>query len=171
MKLKLLLRTTCLTAYYDQWNEWLFLDWEGELTLPLVQESCAALAPLFLHYTYARVLNNNERVHSIDWNITGWVVANLLPHLTSAGIEYVAWVHSYSLPGQHMVQTILAWLASPRLNGFTHTVDAVSWLQQRKPVQLSANLPRSLATRAALTQDLNKLLRHVEANRQNIQPA
>jgi hypothetical protein len=169
MQLQLLQRTTCLTVYYDRWNEWLFLDWEGELTLPLIQEAFAALGTCFLHQTYPRVLNSNEQVTGVHWNVTAWLITTILPRFTLVGIEYVAWIHSNSLRGQHMVQTVLNWLASPRLNAFAHTVDAVTWLQQVKPPQQDVDPPRSVASQVELVQEVKTLLLHLETKRRKLQ--
>jgi hypothetical protein len=172
MKLQLLYRTTCLTVYYDQYNEWLFLDWEGDLTLLLVQEACTALATCFLHRSYSRVLNSNEQVTGIHWDVTKWLITDFMPHLALAGIEYVAWIHSTSLRGQHMVQTVLDWLASPRLNAFSNAADAVTWLQQLQPSQQYASAqPRSPANQARLTREVKALLLRINDKQQKRQQA
>ena len=86
MQLQLLHQTTCLTIYYDQCNDWLYLEWEGELTLLLVQEACDALATCVLRRPYARVLNSNEQVTGITWDVAAWLATDFLPHLPLAGV-------------------------------------------------------------------------------------
>jgi hypothetical protein len=162
MQLQLLYQTTCLTAYYDQCNDWLFLDWEGELTLPLVQEACDALATCVLARPYARVLNSNEQVTDVNWNVAPWLVTNLLPHLALAGVEHMAWVCSNSLRGQHLVQTILNWLPGSLIEAFSNTAEAVAWLQRFQPTQRGLLPARSSATQAKLAQKLQAVRQCVE---------
>jgi hypothetical protein len=163
MQLQLLHQTTCLTIYYDQCNEWLFLDWEGNLTLPLVQEACVALATCYLLRPYPRVLNSNEQVTSITWNVAVWLASDFLPHMALAGIEHVAWVYSTALRGQHVVQAILSWLPGPLIDAFDNVADAVAWLQRTQP-KPSGILPARLpAHQVKLAQEVEALLQRLQA--------
>jgi hypothetical protein len=159
MQLQLLHQTTCLTTYYDQCNDWLFLEWAGELTLPLVQEACNALATCVLARPYARVLNSNEQVEGVTWNVATWLGTDFLPHLALAGVERVAWVYSPSLRGQHMVHMILRQLPGPIIEAFNNVADAVSWLQRCQPTPQGL-----LTTRCPAAQ--TELARQVQAIRQ-----
>jgi hypothetical protein len=170
MQLQLLHQTTCLTTYYDQCNDWLFLDWEGELTLPLVQEACAALAVCALHRPYTRVLNSNEQVTGVNWNIATWLVTDFLPHMTLAGVEHIAWVYSPLLRGQHLVQSILSWLPGTLIDAFDNVSDAVTWLQHFPPKQQEGFIPTRLpATQAKLAQEVEAFLQRIKAKQPKLQ--
>jgi hypothetical protein len=162
MRLQLLHQTPCLTVHYDACNDWLFLDWEGELTLPLVQEACVALGSCVLVRPYPRVLNSNEQVTGVSWSIAPWLITDLLPHLALAGVERVAWVYSSSVRGQHMVQTILGWLPGSRLEAFGDTAEAVAWLQRFPPTQPGLIPTRSAATQAKLAQQVQAMRQRAE---------
>ncbi|MVN77811.1 hypothetical protein GO988_15880 [Hymenobacter sp. HMF4947] len=165
MQLHLLSKTPCLSIYYDSKNNWLFLDWEGELTLPAVQVACVELARCFLHRPYPRVLNNNTQVTGVSWSVATWLVREFLPHLPLAGVEQVAWVSSASLLGRNMVQTVVNWLPWLSATLFDDLEAAVHWLRQ---VQTSGTtgflLPQRLpATQAKLAQTVQELQRKVAA--------
>lgn len=163
MQLQLLHQTTCLTTYYDQCNDWLFLDWEGELTLPLVQEACNALATCLLARPYARVLNSNEQVTGLVWNVAAWLVTDFLPYLPLAGVEQVAWVYSPMLRGQHLVHTVLRRLPGPAIDAFANVADAVAWLQRCQPTPQGRAAMRSPATQAQLAQQVQAVQQRLAA--------
>ena len=130
MQLHLLRRTTCLVIYYDFRNDWLYLDWQGHVTLPLLQEACLALADCFLPRPYPRVLNNNEQVTGVSWGIALWLVTDFLPHMTLAGVQQVAWVFSPSLQGRSLGRSRLTTRAICRTMA-TATAGRSASLQRR----------------------------------------
>jgi hypothetical protein len=156
MQLHLLRRTTCLAIYYDFRNDWLYLDWQGHLALPVLQEACLALADCYLHRPYPRVLNNNEQVTGVNWGIALWLVSDFLPHMTLAGVQQVAWVYSPSLQGRSMVQAILSWLPGQSLTSFDDLAGAVEWLTHTRAEQAPGYLlpRRAAADQARLTQEV-----------------
>lgn len=151
MRLHLLRETACVSIYYDSLNEWLFLDWEGELTLPAVQTACLEIAHCFLPRPYARVLNSNAQVTGMSWSVAAWLASDFLPHLTLAGVTQVAWVCSSSLRGRYVVQTVLNWLPGPAVTSFDDLDAAVTWLQHTCPERATGGTPlRPPATQAKL---------------------
>ncbi|RZK27932.1 MAG: hypothetical protein EOO61_22755, partial [Hymenobacter sp.] len=132
VNLHLLDQTKCLAIYYDSGNDWLFLDWHGNLTLQDVKEACVALAHCYLSRTYPRVLNSNTQLEGVSWSIAAWLVTDFLPHLSLAGVEHVAWIYSSTPSGRHVVQTIINWLPGFILNTFLDVEDAVAWLQHTR---------------------------------------
>ena len=169
MQLHLLRQTACLTASYDSGNDWLFLDWKGELTLPAVQEASLALAACFLHRPYPLVLNSNAQVTGVSWSVAAWLVTDFLPHMALAGIEHVAWVYSPSLRGHNMVQTVLNWLPGSLLTTFSDVADAAHWLQHRQRNNgylLPTRLP---ATQAKLAQEVQALRQRLATQQRKLQ--
>jgi hypothetical protein len=163
MKLHLLHQTTCLSTYYDLRNEWLYLDWQGELTLPLVQQACLELAACCMQRPYSHILNNNEQVTEVSWSVAAWLATDFLPYMSLAGIEHVAWVYSPSLPGHNMVQTVINWLPGSLIATFNTVAEAVTWLQRTRtePTQGYQRPTRSLATQAKLEQEVQALRQRV----------
>lgn len=159
MKLHLLHQTKCLAIYYDSGNDWLFLDWHGDLTLQDTKEACVALAHCYLRRPYPRVLNSNAQLESVSWSIAAWLVADFLPHMSLAGVEHVAWICSATLSGRHVVQTIINWLPGFILNIFDDMEGAVGWLQHTRSThpQGYAIPQRSPASQAKLAQEVRNL--------------
>jgi hypothetical protein len=132
MRLHLLRTTPHITIYYDTHNDWLFLDWKGELTLTAVQDACLEIARCFLQRAYPRVLNSNLQVTSMNWNIAGWLALEFMPHLSVAGVEHLAWVCAPSLWGRSVVQRIVSLLPHFVISLFDDVEMAAAWLQQTR---------------------------------------
>ena len=165
MNLQHLCSAPHVTVYFDSWNNWLYLEWEGELTLPEMQHACLAIAHCFVTHAYPRVLNNNAQITSVEWDVAPWLAQHFFPYLGLAGIEQMAWVHGTSLRGRDMAEYTLSRLSTEvKVAVFGDLEDAVSWLQQSRPEYVSgcALLPRSA------TKDL-ALLRTVEAFEQDLE--
>lgn len=164
MRLQLLRETACVSIYYDSLNEWLFLDWEGELTLPAVQTACLEVAHCFVPRPYARVLNSNAQVTGMSWSVAAWLATEFLPHLALAGIAQVAWVCSPSLRGRSVVQTVLNWLPGPGVSSFDDLDGAITWLQHTRSERATGGvLPRLPAAQAKLEKVVQELCEKVMA--------
>jgi hypothetical protein len=171
MQLHFLRRTTCLVIYYDFRNDWLYLDWQGNVTLPVLQEACLALTDCFLHRPYPRVLNNNEQVTSVSWGIALWLVTDFLPHMTLAGVRQVAWVFSPSLQGRSMVQLVLSWLPGEALTAFDDLASAVEWLAHTRAEPAPGYLPprRTSADQARLEAEVQALRLRIATSQRKTQ--
>jgi len=161
MNLRLLCAAPQVDIYFDSFNDWIFIDWTGELTLPVVQNACVHIAHCFLQHPYPRVLNNNTYVTGLSWSIAPWLIRDFLPHLRLAGVKQLAWVCSPSLPGLSMVQTAVTWLPQLAIGVFGDVADGASWLERSRQVDgLMYPYPaRSAATQAALAWEVQELAR------------
>jgi hypothetical protein len=130
MNLHLLRSTPTIAIYYDSWNNWLFADWQGELTLAAVQAACFELAQCVLQRPYARVLNSNAQITAAQWEVAPWLAQSFLPFLTLAGIEKLAWVCAPHLRGRNSMPAVRSQLPLLQLALFDELEEAVSWLQQ-----------------------------------------
>lgn len=173
MQLHVLRRTPCLTAYYDFRNDWLYLDWQGDVTLQDVQDACLELATCYLQRPYLRVLNNNEQVTGVSWSVAAWLATDFLPLMSVAGVKQVAWVYSPSLRGRSMVQTVLNWLPGQLLTAFEDLASAVEWLTHTRTEQATSYLPPqySAATQARLVQEVEALRKRVALSQRKLQRA
>ena len=171
MNLYLLRQLDCLTVHYDLRNDWLFLDWQGEMTLPAVQQACLAVADCYLKRPYTHVLNNNEQVTGVSWSVAAWLATDFLPLMTLAGIEQLAWIYSSTLPGFSAVQTVLNWLPNSPITTFDNIADAVAWLKLTRAGQRDCLLPqRPPAMQTKLAQEIQALHRRVAANQPKLRP-
>jgi hypothetical protein len=175
MNLHLLRQTPHLNVYHDTHNEWLYLDWQGDVTLPAVQQACLELATCYLRRPYSHVLNNNEQVTGVSWSVAGWLATDFLPHMTLAGLQHLAWVYSPSLPGLNLVHTVINWLPGSRITAFDTVAEAITWLQQtRPPGQTQGYLSppeRTPAIQAKLAQEVQALHERVATQRRKRQAA
>jgi len=162
MTLRCLYSDAHLTICFDSCNDWLYVDWAGELTLPVVQAACVRVAQCFLAHPYPRVLNDNTFVTSISWNVAPWLIRAFLPHLRLAGVQQLAWVCSPSLPGLNMVQTVVTWLPHLDIAVFDELEAGAAWLQRGGAAGSRYPYPaRAAAQQAQLAEEVHTLARAV----------
>ncbi|RZJ57477.1 MAG: hypothetical protein EOO55_03295 [Hymenobacter sp.] len=116
--------------YYDTFNNWLFIDWEGDLTLDIVQRACLEIARCYQQYAYPRVLNSNAQVTSFALDVAAWLASEFIPNLGVIGVEQVAWVVAPTVQGQNGVIDTVKRLPETSFNLFDDVASAVAWLQQ-----------------------------------------
>jgi hypothetical protein len=163
MRIHLLKSTPHIAIYYDTHNDWLFLDWKGELTLANVQSTCLELSRCFLQRAYPRVLNSNLQLTSVSWSAVGWLTLELMPHLAPAGVEHVAWICSPMLWGRSMVKRIVGLVPEVSISLFDDIETAADWLQQTR-LQCAKGY---LLPQRALS-DQTKLAQQVEILKQKV---
>jgi hypothetical protein len=132
MDLHLLQKTTNVSIYDDADNDWLFIDWRGELTLPLVQESCLVIAECFLARPYSRILNSNQNVTDFTLNVPVWLHQEYIPLLSHTGIEYLAWVYAPNMLLKPFIDKLVSKIEVPVVNLFDDVESAASWLQHTR---------------------------------------
>ncbi|MGI4865404.1 MAG: hypothetical protein ACRYFZ_15890 [Janthinobacterium lividum] len=138
MKLKHLCSARCAEVYFDQENEWIFVDWAGELTLHAVQHTCLGIARCFLDHYYPRVLNSNAQVTSVSWDVPQWLGSAFLPALRLTGVEQMAWVVPAALRARNRVLDTVNLVHHIAIDLFEDVESAVTWLQQTAPPPLSS---------------------------------
>ena len=169
MNLQQLCAASHVTVYFDAWNTWLYVDWEGDLTLPAVQQACLEMAHCFTTHAHSRVLCNNANLTSVDWNVAPWVVQHFLPYLRLAGIEQMAWVYAPGERGRDVAREAIRCLpATLSVALFSEVEQAVAWLQQTRPSYQSGSttLPHALPSNSQLiklVQRFEQELREVQA--------
>ncbi len=174
MNLQSLFTTPNVSVYFDAANNWLFLEWEGDLTLARVQAACREIAQCYLIKSYDRILNSNLRVTSATTDITGWLASTFMPALDLAGVRQLAWVLAPTLCGRTVVLDTLARCQHMGINLFEDVEGAVSWLQQNRPYAAPGSSLGYLAPRPSaetrmrehfqrMTQQLASALRYPES--------
>jgi hypothetical protein len=132
MSIDLLVENPSLSISYDWSNQWLYLDWCGDLTLQLVQQSCLLIAECFFTQRCTRILNDNTNVTSITSDVGIWLATEFLPNIEAAGVEYMAWVHSSNIDTQACTDVALFDLTTPVVALFNDVASAYSWLRSVK---------------------------------------
>jgi hypothetical protein len=157
MDLQLLQETPSVSVYYDADNDWLFVDWRGELTLPLVQESCLLLAECILAHPYTRILNSNQNVTDFTLNVPIWLHQEYLPLLSHTDIEYLAWVYAPNMLLKPFIDKLVSKIEVPVVNLFDDVESAASWLEHTRFHYCHGNARKKPETQ------YENLVRHVEA--------
>jgi hypothetical protein len=143
MKLKHLCSAQCAEVYYDQQNNWVFVDWAGALTLDAVQHTCLGIAHCFLNHYYPRVLNNNAQVTHVSHDVAQWLGSEYLPALRLTGVEQMAWVVPEGLRARNRVLDTVNLFPHIAINLFDDVESAVTWLQHTAPEPLDTGcIPR-----------------------------
>lgn len=138
MNLRHLCSAPNVHVYFDSWNNWLYLEWEGELTLPKVQHACLAIAHCFVAHAYPRVFINTTYITRVEWDVAPWLARHFFPYLGLAGVQQLAWVYGPSVRGHELAEHVLRYLGQQvNVALFGDTEDAVSWLQQVRPSYVS----------------------------------
>ena len=147
MNLKHLCTAPHVNVYFDSWNNWLYVEWEGALTLPAVQYACLEVAECFVKHAYPRVLNSDAQVTSLPWEAVPWLAHAFFPYLELAGIEQLAWVHAPVVRALGLAQQVHEELPYLNIGVFSDLEDATSWLQQTNPAYTGGH--RQLARSAS----------------------
>lgn len=128
MSLLLLTETPHLSLYEDAENGWLYMDWQGHLTLPAIQQSCLLISQHFLQRSYTKALNDNTNVLSMAPDVSPWLATEFLPYTVLGGIQFIAWVYSPSMSTQTYTDIALFNLEAPVVALFSDTASACGWL-------------------------------------------
>lgn len=165
MNLQHLCSAPHVEVYVDTWNNWLYLEWEGDLTLKHVQHACLAVAHCFVGHAYSRVLNNNSQLTSVSWEVAPWLAQHFFTHLALAGVQQMAWVYAPSVRGRDMAETALGPLTGEvTVALFADVEEAVSWLQQTRPAYNTGSgklLPAGKPANPALARVVQVFEQHV----------
>ncbi|RPD45010.1 hypothetical protein DNI29_20175 [Hymenobacter sediminis] len=143
MSLLLLAETPSLSLYEDAKNGWLYIDWQGHLTLPAIQESCLLISQYFLQRTYIKALNDNTNVLSMDSDVSPWLAKEFLPYTVLGGIQFIAWVYSPSISTQINTDIALFNLEAPVVALFSDTASACSWLMTARFPTSTPEIPQT----------------------------
>lgn len=158
MNLQHLCAAPHVTVYFDSWNNWLYVEWEGELTLPVVQQACLEIARCYLSHAYPRVLNDNTHVTSISWDVASWLATQFLPALDLAGVQQIAWVCATTVQGRDAALATQSLLPHMAIALFDDVEEAVAWLQHVRPPHSAGNLlPRPLQPGTKLDRAVQQL--------------
>jgi hypothetical protein len=126
--LKLLLTTSNVSAYYDSNNDWLYLNWYGELDLDRLRKSCLQIVFCLVAKRYKRILNDNTDLTKATPDVVPWLATELLPYMKLVGIEYMAWILSPNLDVQNEAEAALEEITKPVVAVFEDMASAYGWL-------------------------------------------
>jgi hypothetical protein len=131
MSLVLLSTSKALDLYQDTENDWLYLDWQGDLELASVQDDCRNVLTWVRETGVQKALNDNSRLTKISWELVKWVSEEYLPAAGQLGVQYVAWVHSAVLDCRPDIDLLVpvADNRPPQVALFDDLATAYAWLR------------------------------------------
>lgn len=123
-----------LTIGFDYLNDWLHLDWHGNLNDDVVMEGALKLLELLKQERCSKVLNDNTNVTGLWADAAKWGSDVFFPQLYEAGCRYFSWVYSaerYSqLSAELAVQQTRAGIT---FMTFRDLQTAIEWLKHVQP--------------------------------------
>ncbi len=94
MAQRILYDAPTLTISYNYDEEWLYLDWHGNLDDETVMAGALKVLELLQQERCAKVLNDNTRVSGLWADAAKWGSDVFFPQLHAAGCRYFSWVYS-----------------------------------------------------------------------------
>lgn len=83
-----------LTISYNYIDDWLYLDWHGNLDDETVMAGALKLLELLPQERCTKVLNDNTRITGLWADAAKWGSDVFFPQLHDAGCRYFSWVYS-----------------------------------------------------------------------------
>jgi hypothetical protein len=83
-----------LTISYDYSNDWLYLNWHGNLDDDSVMQGALKLLELLRQERCVKVLNDNTNITGLWADAAKWGSDVFFPMLYEAGCRYFSWVYS-----------------------------------------------------------------------------
>jgi len=131
MTLHTLYDTPSLTISYDHGNDWLYLDWHGNLNDELVMAGALKLLELLELHKCSKVLNDNTRITGLWADAAKWGSEVFFPQLHEAGCRYFSWVYSPERFSQLSAQLAAEHTtAGITIMTFQNLDTAAEWLQR-----------------------------------------
>lgn len=115
--------------YYNQQEEWLYVNWVGFQTTTSIMAGCEKLLDYLKDYKCTKVLNDNTLVDGIWSGAARWGADNWFPRMRVAGLEWMAWVYSPSVLSQLSTNKTLSLMEQDFIKTFYDLEEARNWLR------------------------------------------
>ncbi|OUJ74220.1 hypothetical protein [Hymenobacter crusticola] len=129
MSLSTLIESDPLIISYDEENQWLYADWQGELGNTQIKEGVERLLTCLQQTPCRKILNDNSNVIGATWYFSEWVAQDAMPRLAEAGLQYIAWVLSPSLECRLYADQAVGLTKTPLAAVFDELIGAHQWLR------------------------------------------
>ncbi|GAB3829205.1 hypothetical protein [Hymenobacter jeollabukensis] len=125
-----LVDTPGLVISHDAANEWLYCDWRGLHDQESSQAACLLMLEALRRQPCRKILNDNSGVTRQTMQLTLWG-AWWLEEMTSAGLQYLAWVFPRDFMMRQHTEQALQHIERPVVVAFGDVASAYVWLQQQ----------------------------------------
>ncbi|QNF35667.1 hypothetical protein HUW51_24240 [Adhaeribacter swui] len=93
--------------WYDAEHQWIYVDWIGSQNLHTIQQGSQKILGFLKEKNCSKILNNNHQVKGPWLDACYYVADELLPQLTEAGLNYLAWIQSPNPYSQYSTEQTL----------------------------------------------------------------
>ncbi len=131
MEKKLLYQAPNIQIYYDETENWLYVNWVGFQTVKLVKDSCEIMLDLLVAECCTKVLNDNTLIEGMWSGAAKWGAFNMFPRLRAGGLEAFAWVYSQSVLSRLSTERTINHMPEPPeyIKTFYELEEAKTWLR------------------------------------------
>lgn len=120
------------TISHNEEENWLFIDWEGFLTVDMVKEGSEELLRLFKSIaSISKILVNNQKIFG-PWNeANDWYATDWNPRAIKEGLKNMAVIVSPNLFTQLSLQGFIELNPGYIVRSFEKTDEAEEWLSNQ----------------------------------------
>ncbi|MFD2787284.1 hypothetical protein [Hymenobacter rubripertinctus] len=122
---------TFLTTEFDSQNNWIYNDWQGQLTTENVMQGSLGILTLLRHTRCPYVLNDNRTLLGSWKQANDWLEHTWVPQALEAGLRYNAHIVAPGVFGQASAEDFhLRVDAHFQMRLFENLEEATAWLQE-----------------------------------------
>lgn len=119
-----------IEIFYDQENNWLYVNWIGFQTTHAVKEGCGQILKLMVAEACTKVLNDNTLVEGMWSGAAKWGAEHWFPALRAHGLQAFAWIYSPSMLSRLSTDKTLTHARQPDyIRTFDDAEEAKAWLR------------------------------------------
>lgn len=121
-----------VTVYWDDINNWIYVDWRNIPSDKSVKNGCDKMLVLLSQKSCPFVLNDNRNVIG-PWNSAAqWVAEDWFPRMISAGMKKFAWIQSSNVLSKFSArQSTARHQETDFIHLFEDEESATTWLRQK----------------------------------------
>lgn len=120
------------TITYNNEKQWLFINWEGFLTVEMVKEGSEELLRLFKEIgSIHKILVNNQEIRGPWGKANEWYATDWNPRAIEAGLRYMAVIVSPNIFTQLSLEGFIELNPGYVVRSFQDTDAAETWLHNQ----------------------------------------
>jgi len=125
----LLWAKTNIQIYYDEEDQWLYVNWLGFQTVESVMIGCEKMLKLMKENDCGKILNDNTYVEGMWSGAARWGAYNWFPRMRENGLEWFAWIYAHSTLSKLSTDKTLSLMEPDYIRTFYDLEEAKTWLR------------------------------------------
>lgn len=128
--LEVLFYTNQIEIYYDNEDNWLYVNWIGFQTTQSVKDGCAKILQYMISEACDKILNDNTLVEGMWSGAAKWGADVWFPDLRKNGLKAFSWIYSPSMLSRLSTEKTLTHAQQPDyIKTFDDAEEAKAWLR------------------------------------------